>query len=73
MRESPTFSASGVGRESIETQGGWAKVTKEAANSADRVGFTQFLMDGHVVYDDVIKFYYDQANEMFGTYIEPPE
>jgi hypothetical protein len=30
-------------------------------------------MGGRVVFDDVIKFYYDQTNEMFGTDFEPPK
>jgi ribonuclease Z len=43
------------------------------ADPNERVGFTPFLMDGRVVYDDVIKFYYDQTNEMFGTDYQPPK
>ena len=35
--------------------------------------FTAGIMDGRVVFDDVIKFYYDQTNEMFGTDFEPPK
>ncbi len=43
-----------------------------AANPADRVGFSDFVFGGRVVFDDVIKFYYDQTNEMFGTNFQPP-
>jgi ribonuclease Z len=45
----------------------------QAADPNDRVGFTQYLIDGRVVFDDVIKFYYDQTNKMFGTDFEPPK
>ena len=43
-----------------------------AADPADRVGFSDFIIGGRVVYADVIKFYYDQTNEMFGTNFSPP-
>ena len=46
---------------------------KAAADPAERIGFSDFIFGGRVVYDDVIKFYYDQTNEMFGTDFEPPE
>ncbi len=46
---------------------------KAAADPKDRIGFTKFLMDGRVVFGDVIKFYYDETNEMFGTDFEPPK
>ena len=45
---------------------------KLSADPKDRVGFTDFLMEGRVVYKDVIKFYYDQTNKMFGTDFKPP-
>lgn len=45
---------------------------KRAANPNDRGGFTPFLLDGRMVYDDVLKFYYDQANEMIGTEFDSP-
>jgi len=44
-----------------------------AADPKDRVGFTKYLVEGRVVFDDVIKFYYDQTNEMFCTDFEPPK
>ncbi len=43
------------------------------ADPADRVGFSEYITSGRVVYDDVIKFYYDQTNEMFGTNYEVPK
>jgi len=45
----------------------------KAADPSERVGFSEYVFDGRVVFDDVIKFYYDQANEMFGTDFEPPK
>ncbi len=44
-----------------------------AADPSRRVGFTDFLVGGRVVFEDVIKFYYDQTNEMFGTDFQPPQ
>jgi ribonuclease Z len=43
-----------------------------AADPADRVGFSDYINGGRVVFQDVIKFYYDQTNEMFGTNFVPP-
>lgn len=43
------------------------------ANPDDRVGFTKFLVDARVVFKDVLKFYYDQTNKMFGTNYEVPD
>ena len=49
-------------------------ITKKlSADPKQRVGFTDFLLGGRVVYTDVIKFYYDQTNKMFGTDYEPPK
>jgi hypothetical protein len=31
------------------------------------------MSDGRVVYKDVLKFYYDQTNKMFGTDFKPSE
>ena len=48
-------------------------VTKKlSADPKDRIGFSDFIMSGRVVYKDVIKFYYDQTNKMFGTDFKPP-
>jgi ribonuclease Z len=44
-----------------------------AADPKDRVGFSDYIFEGRVVFKDVIKFYYDQTNKMFGTDFEPPE
>ena len=46
---------------------------KTAADPKDRVGFSKYIYGGRVVYEDVIKFYYDQTNKMFGTDFEPPK
>lgn len=35
---------------------------KLAPDRSKRIGFTQFLVDGRVVYDDLIKQMYDEAN-----------
>jgi len=49
-------------------------ITKKlAANPKDRVGFSKYIRDGRVVFKDVIKFYYDQTNKMFGTEFKPPQ
>ena len=49
-------------------------ITKKlSADPKERVGFTKFLMDGRVVYHDVLKFYYDQTNKMYGTDFQPPK
>ena len=45
----------------------------QAADPSQRVGFSKEVFGGRVVFDEVIKFYYDQANEMFGTDFEPPK
>jgi ribonuclease Z len=45
---------------------------KVAADPKDRVGFSKMIWGGRVVFDDIVKFYYDQANEMFGTVFKPP-
>jgi ribonuclease Z len=46
---------------------------QQAADPSKRVGFSDFVTGGRVVYKDVLKFYYDQTNEMFGTDFKPPE
>ncbi len=45
---------------------------KLPADPSQRVGFTQFLLDGRVVFTDVIKKIYDGINEEFGTDEEAP-
>ncbi len=48
-------------------------VTKKLpADPKDRIGFSDFIMSGRVVYKDVIEFYYKQTNKMFGTDFKPP-
>ena len=46
---------------------------KLSADPKDMVGFTDYLKDGRVVYKDVLKFYYDQTNKMFGTDYKVPD
>jgi ribonuclease Z len=46
---------------------------KLAADPSKRVGFSKTIFGGRVVYEDVIKFYYDQTNKMFGTDFKPPK
>ncbi len=46
---------------------------KLPANPKDRVGFSEFITNGRVVYSEVIKFYYDQTNKMFGTNYKAPD
>ena len=46
---------------------------KLPADPKDRIGFSDFIMGGRVVYHDVIKFYYDQTNKMFGTDYQAPK
>ena len=45
---------------------------KESADPSKRVGFSDFIAGGRVVFKDVIKFYYDQTNKLFGTDFKPP-
>ncbi len=46
---------------------------KLPANPEDRVGFTKFLIDGRVVFDDVVEAYYAETNKEFGTNYEAPK
>jgi len=49
-------------------------ITKKLpADPADRVGFTDYISSGRVVYQDVIEKIYEDANKEFGTTIEPPK
>jgi len=49
-------------------------ITKKLpADPSKRVGFSKYIFGGRVVYKDVIKFYYDQTNKMFGTDYKPPK
>jgi len=45
----------------------------QAADPSKRVGFSDYVSGGRVVYKDVLQFYYDQTNQMFGTDFKPPE
>ena len=46
---------------------------KLPANPADKIGFTDFITEGRVVYGDVVEWYYKETNEMFGTNYEAPK
>jgi ribonuclease Z len=46
---------------------------KESADPKDRVGFSDYITDGRVVYKDVIDDYYKETNEMFGTDYQAPD
>lgn len=46
---------------------------KLPADPKDRIGFSDFIFGGRVVYKDVIEFYYNQTNKMFGTDYKPPK
>ena len=46
---------------------------KLPADPKDRVGFTQFLLDGREVFTDVVQAIYDQTNKQFGTDIPAPK
>ena len=49
-------------------------VTKKmAADPKKRIGFTDFIMKGRVVFKDVIERYYKETNEMFGTNFPAPK
>jgi len=43
------------------------------ADPADRVGFTDFLIDGRVPFKDVVDEVYRETNERFGTDVETPK
>jgi ribonuclease Z len=45
---------------------------KESADPKDRIGFSDYITDGRVVFEDVIDDYYKETNEMFGTDYEAP-
>ena len=45
---------------------------KLPADPTQRVGFSEEIMGGRVVYKDVIEWYYKTTNEMFGTDFKPP-
>ncbi len=49
-------------------------ITKKLdADPSKRYGFSQYLMEGRHVYEDVIKYYYDMTNQEFGTNIPVPK
>jgi len=49
-------------------------ITKKLpADPSKRVGFSKYIFAGRVVFKDVIKFYCDQTNKMFGTDYKLPK
>ncbi|MGI9533256.1 guanitoxin biosynthesis MBL fold metallo-hydrolase GntH [Lutimonas sp.] len=46
---------------------------KLPADPNKKIGFSEFTSSGRVVYEEVIKFYYDETNELFGTDYDPPK
>lgn len=45
---------------------------KLPVDQSQRIGFSDFINSGRVVYKDVIKNIYSQTNKKFGTEIKPP-
>ena len=46
---------------------------KVSADPKDRVGFSDYITGGRVVFEDVIEEYYSETNEEFGTNYEAPK
>jgi ribonuclease Z len=45
---------------------------KLPADPNDRVGFTEYISSGRVVFKDVLKRIYEEVNQQFGTDYQPP-
>ena len=45
---------------------------KLPADPSQRVGFSDEIMSGRVVFEDVIKWYYESTHEKFGPDYKPP-
>ena len=43
------------------------------ADPSQRVGFSDFVKGGRVVFEEVVKAYYEQTNKEFGTNFQPPK
>ena len=43
------------------------------ADPTQRVGLSGYIKDGRVVFEEVIKAYYEQTNKEFGTKYQPPK
>ncbi len=50
-----------------------ATIQKLPPDRSERIGFSKFLVEGRVVYDDLIKQMYDDVNKEFGTNIPLPD
>ncbi len=46
---------------------------KLPANPADRIGFSDYVIDGKVLFPDVLRQIYSEVNETYGTDIKPEE
>ena len=46
---------------------------KLSADPKDRIGFSEYITGGRVVYKDVIDWYYNETNKMFGTDYPAPD
>ena len=46
---------------------------KLPANPGDRVGFSDFITNGRVTYSEVVEWYYEETNKMFGTDYKAPK
>ena len=46
---------------------------KLSADPKDRIGFSDYITGGRVVFKDVIDWYYNETNEMFGTDYPTPD
>ena len=50
-----------------------ATIAKLPPDRSQRVGFTDYINDGRVIYSDLIKEMYDEINELYGTNIPLPD
>ena len=48
-------------------------IPKLPPNMSERIGFTKFVTDGRVIYEDLIKQMYDEINQEYGTNIPLPK
>ncbi len=46
---------------------------KLSADPKDRIGFSDYIMGGRVVFKDVVDWYYTETNKMFGTNYPTPD
>ena len=46
---------------------------KLPADPKKRVGFSKYIIGGRVVFEDVVRTYYEQTNKKYGTNLKPPK